>query len=138
MAIVDTSHILIDPEVLGGEPHIEGRRISVADIAVWIAYEGRSPSDVAATFHLTLGEVYSALAYYYDHQTEIDRDIRDADRQAQEMAERFPKGWRPGETGDQARFLRFIAETETETASSMQGRIRFYEPIPRGMFPDDQ
>jgi predicted nuclease of predicted toxin-antitoxin system len=38
--------------------------------------------------------------------------------------------------GDQARFLRFIAETET--AQSMQGLIRYYEPIPRSMFPDDQ
>jgi uncharacterized protein (DUF433 family) len=102
MAVVDTGHIAIDPDVLGGEPHIAGRRISVADVAVWIAYESRSPSDVAQTFHLTLGEVYSALAYYYDHQAEVDRDIRDTDQQAKEMAQRFPKGWRPEESNKQA------------------------------------
>jgi Protein of unknown function (DUF433) len=25
--------------------------------------------------HLSLGQIYSALAYYYDHQAEMDREI---------------------------------------------------------------
>ncbi len=29
MTIVDTGHIVIDPEVLSGEPHILGHRIGV-------------------------------------------------------------------------------------------------------------
>lgn len=37
--------------------------------------------------------------------------------------------------GAQARYLRYLAETET--MESMAGQIRYYEPIPHGMFSDD-
>jgi len=33
--------------------------------------------------HLTLGQIYSALAYYHDHQDEMDRDI---ERRVQQVA----------------------------------------------------
>jgi len=95
MQVVDTGHIVIDPEVLDGEPHIAGHRIGVSDIAIWIAYQGRSPSEIAETFHLTLGEIHAALAYYYDHKEEIDRDIEATDRRAEELAKEYPRGWQP-------------------------------------------
>ena len=102
MTTVDTGHIVIDPDVLSGEPHILGHRIGVSDIAIWIAYQGRLPAEVAATFHLTLGEVYAALAYYYDHQEKIDHDIQEADRRAEELAKQYPRGWQPAKDGDHA------------------------------------
>lgn len=37
--------------------------------------------------------------------------------------------------GEQVRYLRFIAETETP--ASIAGQIRFYQPIPHGIFDDD-
>jgi hypothetical protein len=37
--------------------------------------------------------------------------------------------------GAQARYLRYLAETET--METLAGQIRYYEPIPHGMFPDD-
>ena len=37
--------------------------------------------------------------------------------------------------GDQGRYLRYLAETET--MASLAGQIRFYKPIPRGLFVDD-
>lgn len=37
--------------------------------------------------------------------------------------------------GDQGRFLRYVAETET--MDTMAGLIRYFERIPRGLFPDD-
>ncbi|HST88285.1 MAG TPA: DUF433 domain-containing protein [Ktedonobacterales bacterium] len=93
MQTVDTGHIVIDPAVLGGEPHIAGRRIAVSHIAVWIVYQGESPEAVAGEFALTLGEVYAALAYYYDHQSEIDNSIAETAQRADEMARRYPHGW---------------------------------------------
>ena len=36
-------------------------------------------------YRLTLAQVYSALAYYYDHQTAVDRQI-EAERQRYEAA----------------------------------------------------
>jgi predicted nuclease of predicted toxin-antitoxin system len=37
--------------------------------------------------------------------------------------------------GAQARYLRYLAATET--MATMAGQIRYYEPIPHGIFPDD-
>ena len=38
--------------------------------------DGRSPEEVVREWpHLTLAMVHGALAYYYDHQPEIDADI---------------------------------------------------------------
>lgn len=37
--------------------------------------------------------------------------------------------------GAQARYLRCLSETETMETLAVQ--IRYYEPIPHGMFPDD-
>ena len=61
----DVRHIVRDPDVLGGKPHIEGHRIAVHHIAWWYSQ----------------GESAEVLAYYYDHKDEIDREI------AQEAAE---------------------------------------------------
>ena len=35
--------------------------------------------------HLSLGQIYSALAYYHDHQEELDRDIAERIRRAEEI-----------------------------------------------------
>ena len=35
--------------------------------------------------HLTLGQVYAALSYYYDHQNEIDADIEEGERMAEAL-----------------------------------------------------
>jgi uncharacterized protein (DUF433 family) len=35
--------------------------------------------------HLTLGQVYDALAYYYDHKDEIDRILEEKERMAEEL-----------------------------------------------------
>jgi uncharacterized protein (DUF433 family) len=67
-------HIVSDPEVFGGKPCIEGHRISVHDVAAW-HHQGIEPESIAEDFDLTQAEVYAALAYYYDHQAEIDRDL---------------------------------------------------------------
>lgn len=96
MTTVDVGHIVIEPGVLSGEPHISGHRIAVSDVAVWTNYHGMSPGEIAEEFHLTLGEIYAALSYYYDHKEEIDHDIAEANRLHDEMARRYPNGWHPG------------------------------------------
>ena len=35
--------------------------------------------------NLTLGQIHSALAYYYDHKEEMDRYIEETDRLVEEM-----------------------------------------------------
>jgi uncharacterized protein (DUF433 family) len=78
-------HVEITPGVRGGKPRIAGSRICVSDIVIWTE-QGRSPYEIVADFpHLTLADVYAALAYYHDHQSEIDRQIQDSEEFAVAM-----------------------------------------------------
>lgn len=69
-------HIEITPGIAGGKPHIAGHRITVQNVVIWHERMGLSADEIAAEYDLTLSEVYAALAYYYDHQAEIDESIR--------------------------------------------------------------
>jgi len=68
-------YIEVTPGVAGGEPRIAGHRITVRNVAIWHERLGHSADEIAADYDLTLAEVYSALAYYFDHKQEIDASI---------------------------------------------------------------
>jgi uncharacterized protein (DUF433 family) len=78
-------HILIEPGFCGGKPHIAGHRIKVQHVAVWHERLGMSPDEIASGYGLTLGQVYAALAYYWDHKAQIDADIAEAERLADQL-----------------------------------------------------
>lgn len=63
--------ITTDEDVLGGEPRIEGTRVSVRHVAEKVIDGGRSPAFVADQLDCSLASVYEALAYYYDNIEEI-------------------------------------------------------------------
>jgi uncharacterized protein (DUF433 family) len=69
-------HIEITPGVAGGKPRIAGHRITVQDIVIWHEWMGRSSDEIAADHGLTLADVHAALAYYYDHQEEVNEAIK--------------------------------------------------------------
>ncbi len=71
-------HIEVTPGVSGGKPRIAGHRITVQDIVIWHERIGNSADEIAAEHDLNLADVYAALAYYYDHQAEIDRGIEES------------------------------------------------------------
>ena len=75
-AVLDRN-IAITPGVAGGKPHIVGHRITVQNIVIWHERMGLSADEIATEYNLTLADVYAALAYYYDHQTDIDAAIKD-------------------------------------------------------------
>jgi len=54
MQVIDTGHIVVDPDVLGGKPHIAGHRIAVSHVAVWATHHGLTPAEIADQFHLGL------------------------------------------------------------------------------------
>ena len=74
MQVLDR-HIQVTPDVVGGRPHIVGRRITVQNIAIWHEYMGLSADEIAAEYDLSLADVYAALAYYFDHREVIERHI---------------------------------------------------------------
>lgn len=75
MTTVETgyAHIVLDEKQV---PIIDDTNMKVIElVAEHLAY-GWSPEELAHNFpHLTLGQVHSALAYYWDHQAEIDAEI---------------------------------------------------------------
>lgn len=64
------------PGVRGGEPCIAGRGIKVRHVYVWHDLMGMSPAEIADAYSLTLGQVYAALSYVYDHLDEIKAAIQ--------------------------------------------------------------
>lgn len=46
------------------------------NIVIWHERMGLSADEIATEYNLTLADIYAALAYYYDHQAEIDTAIK--------------------------------------------------------------
>jgi uncharacterized protein (DUF433 family) len=67
-----TDGIVKTEDTLSGEPRLEGRRISVMQVAEMYIDGGMSPENVADQLGVGLDEVHEALAYYYKHPDEMD------------------------------------------------------------------
>jgi len=90
-APVSTEHIEITPGTCGGKPRIAGTRIRVQDVVVWHEQMGMSPDEIVATWtHLSLADVYAALAYYHDHQEEILARMRADEEFVEELRAKTP------------------------------------------------
>lgn len=88
MAINSLDELIeITPGVRSGQPRIAGRRITVADIAIWHEYHGWGADRIATEFELSLAQVHAALAYYFAHRD----DIQDSIKQEQSLAEAIRK-----------------------------------------------
>jgi uncharacterized protein (DUF433 family) len=71
------SYIVSAPDRCGGRPHIAGTRIRIQDIVADHEYHGLSAEEIAREYpHLSLAQVYAALAYYFDHRDEIRRQMK--------------------------------------------------------------
>lgn len=57
-------------------PLISGTTMKVTELVLAQAAYGWSAEELHIQFpHLTLGQIYSALAYYWDHREELDKDM---------------------------------------------------------------
>lgn len=70
-------HLETTPGVRGGKPRLAGTRITVADVALMHLRLGQDLAEIAGQYDLPLAAVHAAMAYYYDHQQEIDRSIEE-------------------------------------------------------------
>jgi uncharacterized protein (DUF433 family) len=64
---------------------IIGRGVKVEVIAVMYVYNHQTIDWIADNFDLTPAQIHAALAYYYDHRAEFDRDIEKGERLAEEI-----------------------------------------------------
>lgn len=75
MSLVETryEHIVLDDV---GIPHITGTTMKVVELVLERSAYGWSPEELHFQHpYLSLGQIHSALAYYWDHQEELDQDI---------------------------------------------------------------
>src|SRR5271163_426427 len=84
-------HIVSTPGTCGGKARINGTRIRVQDVMIWHERLGRSAEEIVRDFpQLSLAQVYAALAYYYDHRTEIDAQLQEDEQTVEAMKAQFP------------------------------------------------
>ena len=67
-------HIASHPGIAGGAAIIEGTRTTVRCLAGYYQMGMTVDEILQALPHLSAAQVHSGLAYYFDHQEEIDRD----------------------------------------------------------------
>lgn len=66
-------HILLNEEHV---PLITGTTMKVIELVLDHLAYGWSPEELHFQHpYLTMGQIYSALAYYWDHKAELDQDI---------------------------------------------------------------
>lgn len=72
-------------DVCGGRIRIDGTRITVHRVAT-LYKQGQDAEEIARIYpHLSLGQVYTALAYYHANRGEIDAELATDDAQYEEF-----------------------------------------------------
>lgn len=66
-----------DKKICGGKACIEGTRIRVIDIIERYKILKEKPEEIATAFDIPIEAVFAALAYYYEHATEMKKEIDD-------------------------------------------------------------
>jgi uncharacterized protein (DUF433 family) len=90
VATVETryEHIVLDES---GVPLIAGTTMKVVELVTAQQAYGWSPEELAFQFpYLSMGQIHSALAYYWDHQAELDADMERRLADADDMQRKAP------------------------------------------------
>jgi uncharacterized protein (DUF433 family) len=74
--VLSINLISSNPDVRDGRPCIAGTGLRVTDLVMASIYHFQSPDEMALAYGISLAQVHAAFAYYYEHQTELDYDIR--------------------------------------------------------------
>ena len=76
------------PDVCGGRIRIEGTRITIHRIAT-LYKQGQSAEEIARTYpHLSLGQIYTALAYYHAKREIVESELAAANSQYDKLERR--------------------------------------------------
>ncbi len=78
--------IVKTPDTCGGRARIAGTRIKVEYVYNWVERQGMTPAQVVKEYpQLSMAQVHAALAYYWSHQDEIQRDIAEGEKRVAEL-----------------------------------------------------
>jgi uncharacterized protein (DUF433 family) len=79
------SLIVQTPGIHGGRPRIAGTGVTVRRIVGWYKL-GLSPEEIAERVeHLTLAQIYAALAYYHANRESIETDFANEEVEAERL-----------------------------------------------------
>ena len=90
MVLTETryEHIVLDDEHV---PLIAGTTMKVIELVLDQRAYGWSPDELRFQHpYLALGQIHSALAYYWDHQEALDRDILRRQRAVERLRREAP------------------------------------------------
>ncbi|MFL6214906.1 MAG: DUF433 domain-containing protein [Blastocatellia bacterium] len=91
MAGVITERITKTPGICGGKACIAGHRVRVMDIAIRRELMGMSADEIVAQLpSITLGDVYAALAYYFDNIEEMREEMRQEEEFVADFMRKHP------------------------------------------------
>ena len=81
--------IASNPDVRAGRPVIAGTSVRVSDVVIAHQVHQLTPEEIIERYYpqLSLAQIHAALAYYYQHQTEIDDEIAQDDQTAAALKE---------------------------------------------------
>lgn len=83
MSLAPVQYIEIDEN---GVARIAGTRTTVIEIAMDKRFYGWGPEQIHAEHpHLTMADVHAALAFYYDHQAQLDAEIEQDQKDAEAL-----------------------------------------------------
>ncbi len=77
--------LVSSPDVCGGRLRIDGTRITVNQIVVLYKQGCRAEAIADKYPHLTLAQVYSALAHYHANQEEIEADLEAEEKETEDQ-----------------------------------------------------
>lgn len=82
-------HIVLDERKV---PRIAGTNMKVIELVLEHIVYGWSPEEIHFQHpYLTMGQIHSALAYYWDHKEELDKQIEEELAQLEELKRVLPK-----------------------------------------------
>lgn len=87
--VLSINLIVTNPTVRGGRPCIAGTGLRVTDVVIAHLFHDQSADEIAAAYGVPLAAVYAALAFYYEHKTDLDADIRHQLETARKLREEF-------------------------------------------------
>ena len=89
-ATVDIGSLIArTPGIKGGTPHIVGTGVTVRTIVRWYKV-GLSPEEIAGEIpHLSLAQVYTALAYYHANRDEMEAEMSSEEASSDKIEQEY-------------------------------------------------
>lgn len=82
-AVIDIGTLIVaSPDIRNGKPRIAGTGVTVQRVVNWYKL-GLDPEEISDEIgHLTLAQIYAALAYYHANTEQIEAAIAAEDQEA--------------------------------------------------------